>query len=171
MLRAYRALVKDPPGRKIRGRLIRLAREYVEAEVKRLKSEHESTVSIEEDIPETPPNECVSTLGEDILYFFEPEEDLKLEDVVPDLDVPTPEEETERKEMWLCVARALAKMPRDLRRALLLCQVDGLTGAELAEAIGKPEPETQCILGQARNYLRRQLVEAGCSFKAGDNRT
>jgi RNA polymerase sigma factor (sigma-70 family) len=169
VLRAYREFLKDPTGRNIKGQLIRLAREYIEAEAKRRRSERESSIPKELDIPETPPAEWVTTLGEEIFYFYQPEEDLKLEDVVPDLDVPTPEEETERREMWRCVNSALVKMPRAWRLALLLSQVDELAGAELAEAIGKPEPETQRILEQARNYLRQKLVEAGCSLKADDN--
>lgn len=99
LLRAYREFVKDPSGRKARGWLIKLAREHLEAEVKRLQSERDSAVHIEEDIPETSPRAEVSTLGEEVLYFYQPDEDLKLEEVIPDIKVPTPEQATEIKEL------------------------------------------------------------------------
>ena len=63
--------------------LILLAIEHLNAEVKRRRAARARTVSIEQDVPETPPTEEVSTLGDEILDFYEPDEDLKLEDLVP----------------------------------------------------------------------------------------
>jgi len=164
VLRAYREFVTEPSGRRVRGWLIRLAREQLETEVRRLKEERERSVQIEEDLAETPPQEEVSTLGEEILYFYEPEEDLKLEDVIPDLAVPTPEQEMETRELRSCVKASLTHMPREWRRTLMLHHIEGFEGAELAEAVGRPESELQHMLEQARNYLRERLVEAGCHF-------
>lgn len=168
VLRAYREFAKDPSGRNIGDRLIKIAQEYIVSEVKRRRAERRRTVPKEKDIPETPPSESVTMLGEEIMYFYQPDEDLKLEDVVSDLDVSTPEEEAERKEIWRCVNRSLAKMPQDWRRALMLSRVDGLADTELAQAIGRPEPEARRLVEQARDYLRRQLLEAGCVLKEGD---
>jgi RNA polymerase sigma factor (sigma-70 family) len=162
LLRAYRELVKVPPGREIGGRLIQLAIEQLEADVKRLKSERDRTVHIEQGVPETPPAEQVSTLGDEILDFYEPDEDLKLEDIIADLSIPTPEQEAEIRELRRCVRMALTGLPREWRRALLLCHVEGLTGAELARSMGRAEPETERILEHAREYLRQRLLEAGC---------
>jgi DNA-directed RNA polymerase specialized sigma24 family protein len=96
-------------------------------------------VRLEDDVPETPPEEHVSRLGEEILEFYEPDEDLKIEDVLADLEVATPEEETEARDLQWCVDAALAGLPDQWRELLLLRYVDGLTGAELATAAGKPE--------------------------------
>ena len=54
---------------------------------------------IGDDVPETPPAEAVSTLGDEILDFYEPDEDLKLEDIIPDFDAPSPEEEAARSDV------------------------------------------------------------------------
>jgi DNA-directed RNA polymerase specialized sigma24 family protein len=107
LLSAYREFVKEPPARRLGGWLIERARQYLAAEVKRSRSERKRTVHIEEDVPETPPQQFVSTLGDEILDFHEPDEDLKLEDIVPDLTVPTPEQETEAAELRRCVDEAL----------------------------------------------------------------
>jgi RNA polymerase sigma factor (sigma-70 family) len=164
LVRAYREFITEPARRNLRGWLIRLAREQLERDVKGLWAARENSVHIEEDIPETPPQEEVSTLGEEILYYYEPEEDLKLEDAIPDVTVPTPEQVVEAKELRACVREALNRMPRDWRRALLLHHVERLEGAELAEAVGRQEPEMERMVEQARDYLREQLVEAGCHF-------
>jgi RNA polymerase sigma factor (sigma-70 family) len=170
LLRAYREFVKDPAGRDMRAWLIQLATEQLEAEVKRSKSQRDRTVHIEDDIPETPPTEAVSTLGDEILDFYQPDEDLKLEDIIPDVEVPSPEQEAETEELRQCVNLALAEMPREWRRALLLRHVEGLASAELARTIGRAEPEIEDILGSARQYLRQKLIESGFRFRQGDSR-
>jgi RNA polymerase sigma factor (sigma-70 family) len=166
LLRAYREYVGESgPPEVSRGWLMRLAREQIEAEVKERKSEREDAVRIEDDIPETPPAEQASTQGEEILYFYEPEEDLKVEDLVPDLKMPTPAQEVEAQELQSCLRAALAEMPKDWRRALVLHHVEDLSGAELAEAVGRPEQELPQILEQARRYLRERLIASGCQFE------
>ena len=97
-------------------------------------------------------------------------QDLKLEDIVPDLTVPTPEQETEAAELRRCVDEALAELPSAWRRAVLLRHVNGLAGAALARAVGRPEAETDRMLDHARAYLRQRLVESGCAFQGADGR-
>ena len=171
LLRAYREFVRAPRRRSLRRWLIDLARDEVAAEVKQLKSwDARTPVRTEAHVPETPPTERVSTLGEEILDFYEPDEDLKVEDVIPDLDVPTPEDETEARELQWCVDEALAGLPSEWREVVLLHHVDGMAGPELARAAGKPQPEVERILERARDYLRQRLVESGCRLKAEDGR-
>jgi RNA polymerase sigma factor (sigma-70 family) len=174
LLRAYREFVREPSGREMRNWLIQLATECLQAEVKRLKSERERTVHIDEDIPETPPAEEISTLGEEILEFYQPDEDLKLEDIFPDADISTPEEMAAAKEELLrCVNASLAGMPSEWRRALRLRHAEGLTDEQLAEALEKSEPEIERILEYGRQHLRQSLVESGCTFivKGSENRS
>jgi len=174
LLRAYHEFVKQPAEREVGGWLVDLAKEQLRREVKRIKSERNRTVHIEEDIPETPPQEEVTTLGEEILEFYQPDEDLKLEDIFPDVDISTPERMAAAKEELLrCVNAALARMPRAWRRALRLRHGEGLTGEELAEALEKAEPEIERILEYARQHLRQSLLEAGCTFivKGSENRS
>lgn len=165
LLRAYGEFVNDSADREIRSWLIQLATEQLRAEIKRLKSERENTVHIEEDIPETPPAEEVVTLGEEILEFYQPDEDLKLEDIFPEVDISTPEEWVGAKEELLrCINAALGGMPEEWRRALRLRHTEGLTYEELAEVFDKAEPEIERILEYARQHLRQSLTESGCTF-------
>ena len=167
LLRAYRELAGDAGDGEIdRSRLLRIAIEELETEVARVRAERERTaVRLEEDVPETPPPESVTSLGEEILYFHQPDEDLRLEDVLPDMDIETPEEHAERTELRVCVNTTLTALPPQWRRALLLRYVDGLTGAALGRALGTTEAEAARLLGQARAELRRKLIEAGCTLR------
>ena len=117
-----------------------------------------------------PPSEWVTTLGEERLDFYEPDEDLKLEDVLPDLEIPTPEDVAATRELRDCIGAALKGLPREWRRAVLLRYVEGLHGARLAKALGKTPPEAHRLLDHARHDLRQRLLEAGCRFKAGNGR-
>ena len=154
LLDAHRQFVKHPPDERLRGWLVRLAREHLDSEVKRFASERRRTSAhIEDDIPEKPPAEAVSTLGDEILDFYEPDEDLKLEDIIPDLDAQSPEEVAARSELRQCVDVALAGLPREWRRALLLRYTEGLSGAALATALHRTPVETQRILDNARAVL------------------
>lgn len=170
LVRAYREFAKDPARGEIRRWLTQLAAEQLEAEIKKSRFERNHVVYTEETVPETPPTEEVSTIGEETLYFYQPDQVLKLEDAIPDLKVPTPEEDVERKEVRQCLQEALATMPRQWRRILLLRYVDGLTGAELAKAAGMAEPEIERLLGYAREYLRHRLIEAGCALETTTGR-
>lgn len=169
LVRAYQEFVTHPPRRTLKRWLIALAREQLAADVRRLVSWHERTpVRTEDDVPDTPPEEFVSRLGEEILDFYEPEEDLKVEDIVPDLDLTTPDERAETDELRWCVESALAGLPREWREVLLLHHVEGLSGAELARVTGKSPAELDRILDQARSYLRQRLVESGYTREGDD---
>jgi ribosomal subunit interface protein len=165
LVRAYKEYLKGYPQLDIRSWLIRIAMDVLDVEVNIRQLDRQQSVHIEEDIPETAPTEEVSTLGEEILDFFQPDEALKLEDIVPDLDVPTPEQITEAKELQRLVRALLAQMPKEWRRALLLHDIGGRSEKEVASAIGKPEKEVERILDRAQAYLRQKLTESGYGFK------
>jgi RNA polymerase sigma factor (sigma-70 family) len=162
-LHAYRESVRHPRESVTASWLTQLARERLDAEVRRLKVERESAEQIEEDIPETSPTEEPSTLGEEILYHDQPAEDLKLEDVVPDFRIPPPamEEDAERA-LRICVDVALAELPRLWRRALVLRYVRGLRDEQLARAMHRPKRDVERIVELARALLRQRMVESGC---------
>ena len=167
VLGAYRELGQSGAARKpddLKRRLILHARAYVRNEINQATARRDLTVSKEEDIPETPPEEEAMTLGEEVMDFFEPDEDLKVEDVVPDLDVPTPEQEVERAELRQCVDSALAGLPEEWRAVLRLRFERGLKGAALAKALGKSAAETSRLRKLAQTYLKQRLVESGCAF-------
>jgi len=173
-LRAYRKFVKQPAPteREIAGWLIELAEAQIKRDVRRSKAERERAVHIEEEIPETPPAEQLKTLGDEILDFYIPDEDLKLEDILPDADVSPPENVVAGKEELLqCVNAALARMPDEWHRALRLRYTGKLTPADLAKVLRKEEPEIERILEYARQHLRQSLIESGCTFIVQESRT
>lgn len=136
LIRAYNEFAKEPVRGNIRRWLFRLAYKEVQTAIQRSKAERRRLVPVEKHVSQTPPTEAVSTLGDEILDFYQPDELLKLEDVVPDLEVPTPEQETELEELRRCVKAALSAMPREWRQVLMLHYVEELQLPEVARNIG-----------------------------------
>jgi ribosomal subunit interface protein len=166
LARAYDEFSKERAPEDIRSRLIRFALDEIKAEVKRVKADRTRAVYLEEQVPKTPPAEEVSTLGDEILDFYQPDEGLKVEDLVPDLEIPRPDQVAETNELRGCVRAALRHLPRDARRALVLRYIVGLRGTELAKSLGKSEADVQRLIDDARTSLREKLVASGCTFKA-----
>jgi RNA polymerase sigma factor (sigma-70 family) len=161
LLQAYREFVKDPARREIKSWLIGLAVEKVEAEVKRSKVERAGGVHIEEDIPEPPPSEEVSTPVDEIMDFYQPDEDQELEDIITDITAPTPEQILESRELQRYINCTLATLPRVWRRAFALHYVGGMPVAEIARMTKDAESEVERHLEYAREYLSQRLRENG----------
>jgi len=74
LVRAYRESLKGPRIPDIKNWLLQHALEQLQAEARRLEIERAGTVHMEEDVPEIPPVREVSTLGDEILDFYQPDE-------------------------------------------------------------------------------------------------
>lgn len=97
LLRAYREFDGNVDEHTLHRRLTALVRETLEAAANSARAWRRRTPArLGTDIPDTPPHEWVTTLGDERLDYWEPDEDLKLEDLVPDLETPTPEDEAAR---------------------------------------------------------------------------
>jgi RNA polymerase sigma factor (sigma-70 family) len=145
--------------------LLRRARELIEREVSRERLDRDN-LHIDESAspPEGEPAEPATPLDQGFQIYLEPEY-LKLEDLIPDFNVPTPEQEAQWRETWNCVNRVLATMPRDARQTLVMYYLEGLTIAELAEALHQPQLTTRHLLERARTRFHQKLAQAGCRFR------
>lgn len=92
-------------------------------------------------------------------------------DAAPGSDGPStvdPGVELGRGELREAIARAVATLPEDARRTLLLREVDGLSYAEIAKALGIPKGTVMSRLHHARRRVRQLLIEAGVVEVDGD---
>jgi RNA polymerase sigma-70 factor (ECF subfamily) len=76
-------------------------------------------------------------------------------------EAPKPGEAFDRVELRAALAEAIEQLPEDARRTLLLREVDGLSYAEIAEALDIPKGTVMSRLHHARRRVRELLVEAG----------
>jgi RNA polymerase sigma-70 factor (ECF subfamily) len=66
-----------------------------------------------------------------------------------------------RKELLAHLAEAALKLPEAARETLLLREVEGLSYAEIAKALGIPKGTVMSRLHYARRQMQKLLVEAG----------
>lgn len=78
-------------------------------------------------------------------------------------DAPSLEYIVERSDMSACVQRYLEGLSDSYRAVILLHDLDGLTGTQIAEILGVSLATVKIRLHRARVRLRAQL-EAGCAF-------
>lgn len=131
--------------------LMKLVLEQVEREVQRVREEGGS-LRLEE---------ATAMPGSDdgLFEFYQPDEVVRLEDLVPDSGLPTPDQVAERQELQRTVNRMLAHLPTQWRLALILHEAEGCSIAETAQILGITEPEATHALDNARAFLRQQLAE------------
>jgi len=79
----------------------------------------------------------------------------------PVSDLGAPEQDAARGELRTAVIRAVAELPEDARRTLLLREVDGLSYAEIARTLEIPKGTVMSRLHHARRRVREILIEAG----------
>lgn len=169
LVRAVEQAARDGAKGNVRAWLIKLALDQVKAAVRRSRSERARRISIEADVPETPPTQQVSTLGDEILDFDEPDEDWKVADVIRDRDVPTPEQVLESRELQQYIGRTLAQLPRAWRLAFTLRFLESLPLSEIAHITERPTSDVRADLKHARAFLRERLLEAGFTSASDNN--
>jgi RNA polymerase sigma factor (sigma-70 family) len=169
ILRAYREFARTPEVQQVGNRLRQLAKERIRSEIRRRRWEREHLIHVEQDVPETSPAEEAAQLGDELLHFYQPHENLKVEDVVqdPGAAVPGDDPGDEQRELRRCVDLAMAELPRLWRRMLVLRHVRRLTSARVASALHLPEAEISAMAGHALAFLRQRLIESGCRVGAG----
>lgn len=79
----------------------------------------------------------------------------------PETAGPTPAEEVARAQLAAALVRALDELPIEQRVAVVLCEVEERTSAEVARIVGVPETTVRTRLFHARRKLAEALVREG----------
>ena len=82
---------------------------------------------------------------------------------LPDSNAPSLQQNIEQEEMSACVQQYLADLPDNYRAVILLHDMHGLTGPEIAETLDLPLATVKIRLHRARQRLQAAL-DAGCKF-------
>jgi RNA polymerase sigma factor (sigma-70 family) len=159
LARAYRELQWRPQIPISKSWFYGIASAVLAEEVKQRRHKLGRLVSLEK------PVSVKDTFGEEIdaaIYdFWQPETLLKLEDVMPDDDVPSPEEEVNREELRRVVAQLISELPNGWRQAVLLTHADDMPSADVARQLGIGEHELARWLQHADAFLKARLTELG----------
>ncbi len=97
---------------------------------------------------------------------LEAEVDLEALDV-PEVEAPSLLQLTEQSEMSACVQRYLESLPDTYRAVIMLHDLHGMSGPDIAAALDVSLPNVKIRLHRARIKLRAAL-EAGCEFSCDE---
>lgn len=97
--------------------------------------------------------------AEGFFDFYQPDEVVKLEDLLPASEIPTPEQEIERWEFQRWINQTLSHLPSQWRLALVLHGAEGYSVEDTARLLGLSESETKQALDSAKAFLRHKLIE------------
>ncbi|GAB4238016.1 MAG: hypothetical protein Kow00109_12210 [Acidobacteriota bacterium] len=141
-----------PPELTVFAWMIQVSRELLQKRIAELQ-EHRDEPHVEE----TAGTEAPAGWDDETLAFFQPDEELRVEDLLEDPTSENPEELLEREETFARLQKAVAKLPPDLREAFVLFAFEGFTSDEIAMLTGKLPEEVRSAVEQAREQLRREL--------------
>jgi ribosomal subunit interface protein len=94
---------------------------------------------------------------DEALSFFQPDESLRLEDVLKDPGTPNPEALMEFEETEDKVHKAIARLPRKIRESFVLAVLEGFAPFEVSMITGRDADKIQKDVAEARKRLREGL--------------
>ena len=98
-----------------------------------------------------------SRWDDEVLNFYQPDEVLRLEDLLRDEHSTTPEELLAQEEVREQLQEAIARLPSSVRESFVLFALEGFNSDETAMIMGKDPSEVLEDVEKARLELRRPL--------------
>ncbi|RMG38083.1 MAG: HPF/RaiA family ribosome-associated protein [Gammaproteobacteria bacterium] len=140
---------------------IKTVTDILEEEVKRLRLSEEKLVSLEGEVPEDAQDQAEDMVEEEINEFYQPDEDLHIEDLIADAEIPPPDQAAETEAIDACY-ELLGAMPTLWRRALTLVYREHIPEEVVAEQMLEIEPdELRQVLRLGQQFLTDHLRERG----------
>ena len=89
--------------------------------------------------------------------FYQPDEALRLEDLLADEHTQNPEEIMQYEEAEAEIHKSIAKLPKGMRESFVLSVMEGFAPDEVAMITGKQTTEITRDVERARKELRQRL--------------
>jgi len=131
--------------------MYQVAREQIDRRLDELDRE---SLRVEETVAGKPQWE------DEVLNFYQPDESLRLEDLLRDQAGGNPELLMEVEETEQQLHKAIARLPRKIRESFVLCVLEGFDPVEVAMITGKDAEKVQKDVEDARRRLREQFHTA-----------
>ncbi len=146
-------------------RLLREAYRVIDAELE--ASRRKGTwISLDASPAPDAEDEAEAMVEEEMFEFYQPDDTLKLSDVLVDDTVPTPDLELEEEQQAFAL-ETISGLPLSWRRVLLLADFEQLSTTEIAAILALESKQIDTWLQQSRDYLREHLRwQPACNMRA-----
>jgi DNA-directed RNA polymerase specialized sigma24 family protein/ribosome-associated translation inhibitor RaiA len=155
LARACDRFVERPPRLEPLQWLYQIALELLEAEVVQCQTEEGRCISLGSRLP-VQLHEPREDDDEMLFEYWQPDEMLRLEDMLPATD-GTPEDAVITRDLSELIAALLVQLPEPWRRAVTLCRLEAQPQAAAAQVLGITEEELLNRLAHADAFLRARL--------------
>ncbi len=122
----------------------KLYKEIIKIIDQKIKGEHKKPISLEQEIYEID--------EEDFFEYYQPDESLRLEDILPGQEWPEDQEE-----LKLTLQEVLEELPEDLRQAFTLTQLNDFSYEEVAMIQDKTVEQIKEEVEKARALIQEKL--------------
>jgi len=137
-------------------------------DVKSSRAQWTSVEKIVENMPVEEESAEGGVSGNDLFEYWEPEEVLHFEDVLPGSTFPTQEQILEDGELQNLLIHALRRLPEIERRAFVLSDIEGFQLEEIALILSVRIDEIENILNAAREKVKKELAEVSLRVSDAD---
>lgn len=124
---------------------------------RKLKERLNDLQSHQEDLSVEETSEIVSQWDDETFNFFQPDESLRLEDLLVDESSTNPEELMESEEAEQLVHKLVARLSDSIRESFVLFAIEGFAADEVAMITGKAPSQVLNDVEHARRELRTGL--------------
>lgn len=124
-------------------------------------------VPLEGPAPLDPEDQAESMVGEEFYEFWQPDEQLRFEDLIADNTSEIPPARIRDDQKAEYTLRLLKDLPIAWRRALMLHELEDIAEEELTRILGVDRPTVAARISQADHYIRARLTEAGFEAQTG----
>jgi len=122
---------------------------------------HTQDISLEDKVASDATEQAEAMVEEEMFEYYQPEESVHIEDIMPDNSALSPEQQAENETREHCY-RLMAKMPNQWRNVLVLVYQEDISIDDVAENIMQQTlAESQRILALAESYMLASLVDFG----------
>jgi len=143
--------------------LISLANEVLSEQVSQTQAWHEEAgrqqESVERKVPHIPPEQQGSAVEDEMYDWYQPDEDLRVEDIVADPHTLSPEEIAARQKLRDDIDQAVAYLPKSWRDVFVLHSIEGFTIEEVSLVTGRSLDGVQRDFQSACEFLRERLAK------------
>lgn len=157
LLRALEKMDDRPQHVNLKDWLLSLAHEELERARREARPAHSTEAPERLSAEEPPPDEERDG-------YWEPEEQLKLEDLIPEPSDAPPEEVAGQRDVQRALLRAVSALPRQWRQTILLTLFDNLSVAQASRVLAIPEARVNETLQHAHAFLEQRLADAGFGY-------
>ncbi|MCS6806966.1 MAG: sigma-70 family RNA polymerase sigma factor [Acidobacteriota bacterium] len=164
VMRAMGDYQANPPTSAVEDWLARLADEVfkqrIEQEQQRREAATQEEQPVEQRLSRVSPQQKGSAVEDEMYIWYQPDEKLHWEDIVPDPHVPSPEEIVARRQFQQEIEQVIATLPKRWRDVFVLHTIEDFTLEQVCLVTGQSLEEVQRDYQAARDFLRRQLARA-----------